>query len=206
MTTAPGPASVPAPALPTEAAEVGLGPLRPRRPWSTRRNASALTALVLTGAGGALLYEEVYIHTGHTAHRWRTWITDALADHSLNNHWVIAGSAVACVLGLWLLLLALTPGRRSVLPMTGAGTNGVRAVLERSAAVALLHRATLEVNGVKGAKVRVGRRRALIRAVVGFGAHEQAAEELTRHLSAERDRMGVVRPPTVKVKVRSSKS
>jgi hypothetical protein len=204
VTTAPGPA--PAPALPTEAAEVGLGPLRPRRPWSTRRNASALTALVLTGAGGALLYEEVYIHTGHTAHRWRTWITDALVDHSLNNHWVIAGSAVACVLGLWLLLLALTPGRRSVLPMTGAGTSGVRAVLERSAAVALLHRATLEVNGVKGAKVKVGRRRALIRAVVGFGAHEQAAEELTRHLSAERDRMGVVRPPTVKVKVRSSKS
>ena len=202
MTTAPAPG----PPLPTEAAEVGPGQLRPRRPWSTRRNAAALTALILTGAGGALLYEEVYIHTGHTAHRWRTWITDALAEHSLNNHWVITGSAVACVLGLWLLLLALTPGRRSVLPMTGAGTSGVRAVLERRAAVALLHRATLEVNGVKGARVKVGRRRALIRAVVGFGAHEQAAEELTQHLSAERDRMGLVRPPTVKVKVRGSKS
>ena len=69
-----------------------------------------------------------------------------------------------------------------------------------------MHRATLEVSGVKGAKVRVGRRRAVIKAVVGFGAHEEAAEELTRHLSAERDRMGLVRPPTVRVKVRGSKS
>jgi hypothetical protein len=182
-----------------------IGALRPRRPWSARRNAAAITALAALCLAGPVLYEEVYIRTGHRAHRWRLRITDTLADHTLNNGWVIAAAAVGCVLGLWLLVLAATPGLRGLLTMSASGTSGVRAALDRRAAAAMLHRATLEVPGVSGAKVRVGRRRAAIRAWVRFGAHQEAREALVTVLSAERDRLGLVRPPTVRVRVRGGR-
>ena len=177
----------------------------PRRYWSARRNAAAVTALVSVCLGGAVLYEELYIHTGHQAHLWRTRITDALADHTLNDPWVITGAAVACVLGLWLLVLASTPGLRTLLPLAAEGTSGVRAALDRRAAAAMLQRATLEVPGVSAAKVSVGRRKARVRASVGFGEHESAREALVATLSEERDRLGLVRPPTVNVKVRGNR-
>ncbi|QMU71929.1 DUF6286 domain-containing protein [Streptacidiphilus sp. P02-A3a] len=198
--SAPAPAEVTAP-------EAAAGPPieRPRRFWSVRRNASAVVGLVAAFLAGAVLYEEIYIHTGHSAHGWRTRITDALADHPLNNSWVIASAAVGCVLGLWLLVLAFTPGLRALLPMTPAGTGGLRAALDRAAVAAQLHRATLETPGVSAAKVSVGRRRAAIRADVRFGDHQAAREALLRELSAERDRMGLARPLAIKVKVRPSR-
>ena len=42
---------------------------------------------------------------------------DQLAERPLDDIWVLVGAGVAAALGLWLLLLALTPGLRSVLPM-----------------------------------------------------------------------------------------
>ncbi len=198
---APAPVTAPDPA----AAEDGPPVERARRFWSVRRNASAVVGLVAAFLAGAVLYEEVYIHTGHTAHGWRTRITDALAEHSLNNSWVIASAAVACVLGLWLLVLAATPGLRALLAMTVDGTGGLRAALDRSAVAAQLHRATLEVPGVSDAKVSAGRRQAVIRADVRFGDHQEARDALLRELSAERDRMGLARPLTIKVKVRPSR-
>ncbi|MBC3844384.1 hypothetical protein GXW82_42255 [Streptacidiphilus sp. 4-A2] len=42
-----------------------------------------------------MLYEELYIHTGHRAHAWRTRITDTLADHHLNSGWVIGSARCA---------------------------------------------------------------------------------------------------------------
>ena len=201
--------SAPAPAAPPTAPDVATqdGPplRRPRRFWSVRRNAAALTGLVAAFLAGAVLYEEIYVHTGHNAHGWRTRITDPLADHSLNDSWVIASAAVGCALGLWLLVLAATPGLRGLLPMTPGGTGGLRAALDRDAVAALLHRATLEVPGVSAARVKAGRRRAVIRADVRFGAHEEARAALLRTLSAERDRMGLARPLAIKVKVRSSR-
>jgi len=190
---------------PAPAAEAAAGGARPRRPWSSRRNAAAATALLSLCLAGPVLYEEVYIRTGHRAHGWRIRITDTLADHTLNSPWVIAAAAVGCVLGLWLLVLASTPGLRRLLTMSASGTRGVGAVLDRRSAAAMLHRATLEVPGVSGARVRVGRRRASIRAWVRFGAHEEAREALVTVLSAERERLGLVRPPTVNVKVRGAR-
>ena len=198
--SSPAPAALTAP----DPAADAPPPAPARRFWSVRRNASAVVGLVAAFLAGAVLYEEVYIHTGHTAHGWRTRITDALAEHSLNNSWVIASAAVACVLGLWLLVLAATPGLRSLLPMTTTGT-GMRAALDRGAVAALLHRATLEVPGVSAAKVKAGRRSAVIRAQVRFGAHQEAKDRLLSTLSAERDRMGLARPLEIKVKVGSSR-
>ena len=67
--------------------------LRARRFWSARRNAAALAALVAVAAAGTLLYEEIYIRSGHPAHAWRTWTSDELAKRHLDDAWVITGAA-----------------------------------------------------------------------------------------------------------------
>ena len=175
--------------------------LRARRFWSARRNAAAIAALVAVAAAGALLYEEIYIRSGHRAHAWRTWISDELANRHLDDAWAIAGAAVVCALGLWLLLLAATPGLRRLLPLGTEGTGGLRAALDRRAAAAMLRRAALETPGVREARVKVGRRRARVRAVVGFGDPGEVKAALAEHLSVERARLGLVRPPMVNVKV-----
>ncbi|MFC1407107.1 MULTISPECIES: DUF6286 domain-containing protein [Streptacidiphilus] len=193
--TAPAPAAADAPDRPDA--------VRARRFWSARRNAAALAALVAVAAAGALLYEEIYIRSGNRAHAWRTWISDQLADRHLDDAWVIAGSAVVCALGLWLLLLAATPGLRRLLPLATEDTGGLRAALDRRAAAAMLRRAALETPGVREAGVKVGRRRARVRAVVGFGDPGEVKTALAEHLSVERGRLGLVRPPMVNVKVRT---
>jgi hypothetical protein len=174
---------------------------RGRRFWSARRNAAALVALVAVAAAGALLYEEIYIRSGHRAHAWRVWISDELAKRHLDDAWVVTGAAVVCALGLWLLLLAATPGLRRLLPLATDGTGDLRAGLDRRAAAAMLHRAALETPGVREARAKVGRRRAQVRAVVGFGDPSEVKAALAEHLSAERTRLGLVRPPMVNVKL-----
>lgn len=176
--------------------------VRPRRFWSSRRNAAALAALLALAAAGALLYEEIHIRTGHPAHAWRTWITDQLARRQLDDAWVIAGSAVVCALGLWLLVLAATPGLRRLLPLAAADSTGLRAALDRRGAAAMLRRAALEAPGVQGAKATVGRRRAKVVATVGFGDQEDVKAALTEHLAAERKRLGLVSPPLISVSVK----
>ena len=180
----------------------GVGTLRARRFWSARRNVAALAALVLGGAAGALLYEEIYIQSGHRAHAWRLRVSDDLAHRHLDDHWVIAASAVACALGLWLLVLAATPGLRRLLPLAAVGTTGVRAALERRAAAAMLQRAAMEAPGVHDARATVGRRKAKVQAVVGFGDREEVRALLTELLARERKALGLVRPPMINVKIR----
>ncbi|MFC1419720.1 DUF6286 domain-containing protein [Streptacidiphilus cavernicola] len=185
-------------------AEPDAPAVRPRRFWSTRRNAAALASLLALAAAGPLLYEEISVRTGHQAHSWRTWITDQLAKRPLDDGWVIAGSAVVCALGLWLLLLAATPGLRRLLPLAANGGTGLRAALDRRSAAAMLHRAALETPGVQGAKARVRRRRATVVATVGFGDHTEVRTALTEHLAAERLRLGLVSPPLVNVKIKGN--
>ena len=186
------------------AAEAPAG-TRPSRFWSSRRNAAALAALLAVAAAGALLYEQIWIRSGHSAHSWRTWITDQLAQRQLNAAPVITGAALVCALGLWLLLLAATPGLRRQLPLAATGSTGLRAALDRRAAAAMLRRAALEAPGVREAKAVVGRRRAKVLATVGFGDHEEVRAALTEHLAAERGQLGLVRPPLVKVRIKGAK-
>ncbi|MFC7467459.1 hypothetical protein ACFQVA_07430 [Actinomadura keratinilytica] len=96
----------------------GLAPGgRAHRFWSARRVPAALTALVLLGASGLLLYDVVAVRAGHRAMAWRRTLARELAERPLDDTWTLVGAGVAAALGLWLLLLALTPGRRRLLQM-----------------------------------------------------------------------------------------
>lgn len=96
------------------------GPLRtPSRWWSRRRIPAAIVALVLSAACGALLFDTVRVRTGHTASAWRKSLTHELATRPLNDPWILTGAALSAALGLWLLVIAFTPGHRRLLPWPG---------------------------------------------------------------------------------------
>ncbi|MFD3420074.1 DUF6286 domain-containing protein [Streptomyces decoyicus] len=180
---------------------------RSRRPWSARRIPAVLTAALVLLAAGALLFEAIWIRTGHRATAWWTTLTAELATRPVNNIWILTGAAVAAALGLWLIILALTPGLRHQLPlrMSTDGHGRTRAVLERKGAALLLRDAAMRVPGVSTARVRVRRRRVTARAGVGFRDTANVMDDLTDTLRREeRDQLALARPPRLRVRVRRS--
>ncbi|MCZ9344613.1 DUF6286 domain-containing protein, partial [Streptomyces sp. TRM76130] len=134
---------------------------------------------------------------------WRRGLARQLARRPLDDTWVLVGAGTAAALGLWLLLLALTPGLRSVLPMRRTHPD-VRAGLHRDAAATVLRDRAVEVAGVQSAKVRARRSRVTVRAVSHFREPDEVRAGLDRALGATVDGLGLARPPRLSVKVRRS--
>ncbi|MEU9039714.1 DUF6286 domain-containing protein [Streptomyces sp. NPDC048352] len=175
---------------------------RGKRPWSARRIPAALTALAIAAAAGFLLFDVVRVRTGRPASAWRVRLADELATRSVDDVWVRVGAAVLAVLGLWLLVLALTPGLRRRLPLRSPDER-LRAVLDRDAAVLLLRDAAMRVPGVSGARIRMGRRRVKVRADARFRAPADVRADLTAALREEIDRLALARPPSLAVRTRA---
>jgi hypothetical protein len=119
---------------------------------------------------------------------------------------MIGGALVAMAVGVWLLVLALSPGLRGLLPMRpppGApGAVDVRAGLHRSAAALVLRDRAMEVPGVRTARVSVGRRRARARALAHFRDLDDVRADLDAALGAKLRELGLDRPPALSVDVR----
>ncbi|MFG3163353.1 DUF6286 domain-containing Asp23/Gls24 family envelope stress response protein [Streptomyces sp. NPDC048232] len=183
----------------------GAGPSRrARRPWSGRRAPAALVALVGTGACALLLYDVLAVHVADRGPAaWRTDAVDWTATHGPGDTPVVAGGAVAAVLGAWLLWLALTPGLRGVLPMAPVPGGGPRrAVLERSAVAELLRDAVTAVPGVTDVRVRCGRRRVRVRARLGFGDRTTTHTAVRTATAATLGTLGLTRPLKPRVALR----
>ncbi|MFE4669141.1 DUF6286 domain-containing protein [Streptomyces sp. NPDC056716] len=169
--------------------------------WSARRVPAAVVALLLLAVAALFLYDIVAVRAGHPAMRWRRELARQLAERPLDDTWVLTGAAVAAALGLWLIVLALTPGLRSVLPMRRTHTD-VRAGLTRAAAALVLRDRAMEVSGVQSVRVRVGRRRADVRAVSHFRPLDDVRTDLDTVLADAIRGLGVSRPPSLAVHVR----
>ncbi|GHC81483.1 DUF6286 domain-containing Asp23/Gls24 family envelope stress response protein [Streptomyces flavofungini] len=179
-----------------------------RRPWSERRLPVAVLALAAAVASGVLLYDVVAVHAAdRSPARWRVRLVDWLATHGPDGGTTVNLAAAAAVfaLGVCLLVLAITPGQRRRLPMTPP-LPGVRAVLERGTAAALLRDAVAEVPGVTRVRVRVGRRRARARVWLGFGDPVTARQEALRAAQAALAECGLTRPPRLVVRLRTEPS
>ena len=180
-----------------------------RRFWSTRRIPAAVVALLSAAAIGVLLYDVVSVRAGRSAMRWRRRLAEELATRPLDDVWMIVGAAVAMALGLWLFLLAVTPGLRRLLPMrqpTGIpGTGEVRAGLDRRAASLVLRDRAVQVPGVQSAQVAVGRRKVKARARAHFRDLEEVRADLDATLGEAVTFMGLARQPTLTVRVRRPK-
>lgn len=174
---------------------------RAGRFWSGRRIPAALVALIVLGGAGLLLYDIAAVRADHPAMQWRRTVADDLATRHLDDVWVLAGAALAAALGLWLLLLALTPGRRAVLPMSRRHA-GVRAGLDRTAAAFVLRDRAVEVAGVQSVRVKMSRRKATVRALSHFRELDDVRADLDSVLGRAISELGLARPPGLSVHVR----
>ncbi|TFI24990.1 DUF6286 domain-containing protein [Streptomyces sp. 4R-3d] len=198
--TAPDPATHREP--PPKRDRSGAG--RAGRFWSRRRVPTLLLAAVLAGAAGLLLYDIVSVRAGRPGMYWRRKLAQELAEQPLNETWVVVASCVAMALGLWLALLALTPGLRALLPMRRDATR-VRAGLERDAAALVLRDRAMEVSGIRTARVKVHRSKIRVRAQSHFRALDDVRHDLDAALESAVGQLGLARPPSLSIRVRRSK-
>ncbi|MFJ9344509.1 DUF6286 domain-containing protein [Streptomyces sp. NPDC101733] len=171
------------------------------RPWSARRVPAALTALLVGAAAGILLFDVVRVRAGQTAAAWRERLSDELATRPVDDIWLRVGAAAIAVLGLWMLVMALTHGLRHKLPLMTPDAQ-THAVLDRDAAELLLRDAAMRVPGVSAARVRIVRNRVGARADVRYRAPADVKADLLVALPTELDRLALARPPRLAVKVR----
>ncbi len=179
----------------------GLEDGRERRFWSARRVPAAVLALLLLAGTGLLLYDIAAVRAGRTAMAWRRALARELAARPLDDTWVLVGAGIAAVLGLWLLVLAVTPGLRRVLPMRRVHPH-VRAGLHRDAAALVLRDRAMEVAGVRDVRVRVRRTKADVRAVAHFRELDEVRADLGSVLADGVRELGLSRPLRLGVRVR----
>ncbi|MEU0117788.1 DUF6286 domain-containing protein [Streptomyces bobili] len=169
--------------------------------WSARRVPAAVAALLLAALAGVLLYDIAAVRADRPPLRARRELARQLAERPLDDIWVLVGAGVAAALGLWLILLAVTPGLRDVLPMRRPHPD-VRAGLHRGAAGLVLRDRAMEVAGVQSVHVRAGRRRADVRAVSHFRDLDDVRADLDAVLGDAVRGLGLARPPALSVRVR----
>lgn len=199
MTTDTGTRPDPAPEGPPEEPAPQPAP-RARRFWAVRRIPAALIALILLGATGLLLYDVAAVRAGRTAMAWRRELADDLATRPLDDVLVLIGAGLAVLIGLWLLILAATPGLRAVLPMRHDHAD-MRAGLDRDAAALALRDRAMEVSGVQSARVRMKRRKVAVRAVSHFRELDEVRADVESVLGTGIDELGLARPPALTVRV-----
>ncbi|MGW1004312.1 DUF6286 domain-containing protein [Streptomyces sp. NPDC002520] len=174
---------------------------RSHRPWSARRLPAALVASLVLVASGAALIDVVAVRAGRPAAAWRRHLADELATRPVDDVWMLTGAAVAAVVGVWLIVLALTPGLRHWLPLRSPAP-GLRAALDRDGAADLIRDAAMRVPGVSKARIRVRRHRVKARVDVRFRDPRQVKDDVTSVLSDESDQLALARPPRIVVRVR----
>ncbi|WP_324785411.1 DUF6286 domain-containing protein [Streptomyces sp. H51] len=174
---------------------------RESRFWSARRVPAGVTALLLLLVAGVFLYDIAAVRAHRPALGWRRELARQLAERPLDDTWVLLGAAVAAVLGLWLLVLAATPGLRDVLPMRRTHPD-VRAGLHRAAAAPVLRDRAMEVAGIQSVRVRIGRAHADVRAVSHFRDLDDVRADLDSVLTDAVGGLGLARPPALSVRVR----
>jgi hypothetical protein len=175
---------------------------RTGRFWSARRVPAGLTALVLLGALGLLLYDTVSERTGHPVMEWRRWLADQLATRPLDDGWIVGIAVALVVIGVWMVVLAVTPGLRRLLPMSDDGDGAVRAGIDRAAAGLVLRDRAMAVPGVRTVRVDVGRRRVRARAQAHFRDLDEVRADLLAALGDGIRQLGLARRPGLSVRVR----
>ncbi|MEV7076793.1 DUF6286 domain-containing protein [Streptomyces sp. NPDC093990] len=171
--------------------------------WSARRVPAGLVALLLLLLAGIFLYDIAAVRAHRPAMHWRRTLSEQLATRPLDDTWVLVGAGAAAALGLWLLVLAVTPGLRGLLPMSRTHPD-VRAGLHRDAAAMVLRDRAMEVAGVQSARVRVRRRKADVRAVSHFRELDDVRADLDASLGEAVRGLGLARPPALSVHVARS--
>ncbi|WP_329241690.1 Asp23/Gls24 family envelope stress response protein [Streptomyces sp. NBC_01478] len=177
------------------------GTRTPRRWWSQRRLPMTLVTLAAAVAAGALAFDMVMVHTAHRpAAVWRTGILHWSAGHGPGDPGVVVASGAVAVLGLLLIVLALTPGHRALL--TIACDPRLGAAVDRRAVAALVRDAVAATAGIDAVTVRVRRRRVAVRAHLAFGDRATARDKAREAARRTLEECSLRRVPRLRVTVR----
>ena len=168
--------------------------------WSVRRVPAGIIALLVLAGAGLLLYDVVAVRFDRSAMAWRRNLARELAERPLDDIWVLVGAGGAAALGVWLLVLAVTPGMRDVLPMRRPHAD-VRAGLHRGAAAMALRDRAMEVSGVRSVRVRVRRTKVTVRAASHFRELDDVRADLDAALADGIKGLGLARRPALSVHV-----
>ena len=168
--------------------------------WSVRRVPAGLVALTLIGVFGLLLYDIASVRADRPATAWRTTLAEQLAVRRLEDPWVVLAAVALVLLGSWLVLLAVTPGLRGVVPMR-RDSEQVRAGIERHAAAQVLRDRAMDVSGVQSVRVAVGRHRVRVAARAHFRDLDDIRTDLDAVLEHTIDELGLARRPALTVQV-----
>ncbi|RII11778.1 hypothetical protein DSC45_28100 [Streptomyces sp. YIM 130001] len=198
----------------SRADEAAVASRTPLRWWSRRSGPMVLLTLMAAVVCGAAAYDLLRVHVGHRPPAaWRTDTLDWLAQHGPGDPVAVAGAALLVALGIAMILLAVTPGCRSLLtlgpprdpsPSASPPSAAFRAAMDRSAVSLLVRDAVGDVSGVGPVRVRVGRRRVAVRARLDFGEPAAARQQITRAARAALDSCCLRRPPRLRVRVRAA--
>lgn len=172
-----------------------------KRFWSTRRVPAGILALLLFLGTALFLYDVAAVRADRPGMAWRRSLARELAERPLDDIWVLVGAGLAATLGLWLLVLATTPGLREVLPMRRVHPDA-RAGLHRVAAALSLRDRAMGVSGVQSVRVRVGRSKVDVSAVSHFRELDEVRADLDATLADGIRGLGLSRPPALSVRVR----
>ncbi|MCH6159573.1 DUF6286 domain-containing protein [Streptomyces sp. M600PL45_2] len=171
--------------------------------WSVRRLPAGIVALLALAAAGLMLYDLISVRAGRSAMSWRRALADEMATTPVDDPKVLAAACVVALLGVWLIVLAVTPGRRGLLPMRQSA--GVRAGLERTAAALVLRDRAMQVSGVQSVRVAVGRRKVRARARAHFRDLHDVRGDLDSALGSGIRQLGLARQPGLSVHVERPK-
>ncbi|MFJ5018927.1 DUF6286 domain-containing protein [Streptomyces griseoluteus] len=190
---------------PEGATETVSAPLRgrvPRRWWAQRRLPLGVLTLLATLTCGALATDLILVHTGHRpAAPWRTGALHWLYVHGPGEPPVTAAALGCALLGVWLIVLAVTPGRRGLLT-AHSPVPATRVAVDRGTVAALLRDTAAGTEGVDTVAVRVGRRRATVRAALAFGDRAAVRDQITDAARRALAECGLRRPLRLRVAVR----
>lgn len=170
--------------------------------WSPRRLPTALLALAAAIACGTLAVDLIRVHVAHLpAASWRTQAVHWLERHGPNAPFVGIAAGALAVLGILMIALAVSPGRRGLLTVASPGA-GLRAAMDRTAIALVVRDAVGDVPGISTVRVRVRRRRVVVRAQLAFGDRAIARRDVQAAAHAALDGCSLRRPPRLRVKVR----
>jgi hypothetical protein len=161
------------------APETANSPRTPGRWWSRRRTPVALLTSAAALGCGALAVDLIEVHMAHhAAAAWRISAVHWLSGHGPGDPAVVIAGALTALLGVWMVVLAVTPGlRHRSTVRTAAGR--VDAAVDRSAVRSLVRDAVGDVPGIGAVRVRVRRRRITVRARLTFGDRAEASAAVT---------------------------
>lgn len=121
-------------------------------------------------------------------------------DTSARGGAAVAFGAGLAVLGLLLLVLALRPGRRRGLPVV-ASTPDVTTAVHRDGLRRRLQAEAVRVEGVRSARVTVGRRQVRVQATAGVRDTADLAAQVQQRLATFLSALDLQRPLSVRATV-----